>query len=109
MCPISSKMILMYTASLAMMYNAAKYASVVYEITYFIMLAMLRTAQFFCGMAESLDRKKMTPCPAASTGGSAYPLHFPALIVFCHLPPLLPYNYVFVMVWGAVCVPFLPK
>ena len=51
-------MILMYTASLAMMYNAAKYASVVYEITYFIMLAMLRTAQFFCGMAESLDRKK---------------------------------------------------
>ena len=44
-----------------------------------------------------------------STSGSAYSLSLSALVVFCHLPPLLPFYYLFAMVWGAVCAPFLPK
>ena len=62
LCPISSKLILMYTTSLAMMYKAAKYASVADDMKCFIMWAMLRTALLFCGMVEFLDRKKL---PAA--------------------------------------------
>ena len=58
---ISSKMIMMYTATLAMMYKAANSASVADDITCFIMWAMLRTALLFCGMVESLDRKKWPP------------------------------------------------
>ena len=55
----------MYTASLAMMYKAANSASVSDDITCFIMWAMLRTSLLFCGMVESLDKKKMASCPAA--------------------------------------------
>ena len=61
LCPISSKMILMYTASWAIMYNAANYASVANDITCIIMWYMLSTAPFLCGMVESLDKKKWPP------------------------------------------------
>ena len=61
LCPISSKMILMYTASLDIIYKAVNSASVADDITCFTMWAMLRTAQLFCGMVESLDRKKWPP------------------------------------------------
>ena len=61
LCPTYSKMILMYTASLAMIYKAANSASVANEITCFIMWAMFRTAPLFCGMVELLDKKKWPP------------------------------------------------
>ena len=61
LCPISSKMIMVYTASLAMMYKAANSASFYDYITCLIMWAMLRTAPLFCGMVESLDRWKWPP------------------------------------------------
>ena len=61
MCPISSKMIMMYTASLAMMYKSANSAYVAEDIKCFIMWDMLRTAPLFCGMVESLDKKKLPP------------------------------------------------
>ena len=65
LCPISSKMILMYTASLAMIHKAANSASVAADMTCFIMWDMLRTSPLFCGMVESLDNKKMASCTAA--------------------------------------------
>ena len=58
LCPIYSKMTLMYTASLTMMNKSANSASVADEMTCFIMWAMLRTDPLFCGMVELLDRKK---------------------------------------------------
>ena len=61
LCPISSKMILMYTAYRAMMYNYANSASVANDITCFIIWAMLRTAPLFCGMLEFLYKKKWPP------------------------------------------------
>ena len=61
LCSIYSKMVLMYTASLAMMYNASNSASVAADMTCFSMWDMLRTAPLFCGMVESLDRKKWPP------------------------------------------------
>ena len=56
--PISFKIILMYTASQDMMYNAANSAYVADYITCFIMWDMLRTAPLFCGVVELLDKKK---------------------------------------------------
>ena len=50
LCPISSEMIMIYTASLDMMYKAANYASVANDITCFIMWDMLRTDPLFCDM-----------------------------------------------------------
>ena len=61
LCPISYKMILMYTASRAIMYDAANSAYVADDITCFIMWDMLSTDQLFCGMVESLDKKKWPP------------------------------------------------
>ena len=61
LCPISSKMILMYSASLAIRYKATNYASVADDITYFIMWTMLRTATLFFSMMKSLDKKKWPP------------------------------------------------
>ena len=43
------------------------------------------------------------------TNGRAYPRTLLDLVVSWHWRPLLPYNYLFVVTWGAVCVPFLPK
>ena len=61
LCRIYSKMILIYTAFLAMMYKAANSASVADDMTCFIMWAMFRTAPLFCGMMELLDRKRCHP------------------------------------------------
>ena len=58
LCTIYSKMIMMYTASRAMIYNVANFASVADDITCFIIWDMLRTSPLFCGMVESLDKKK---------------------------------------------------
>ena len=63
LCPISFKMILIYTASLDMMYKDANYASVADDITCFIMWTVFRTAPLFCCMVESLDKKNcFLPC-----------------------------------------------
>ena len=61
LCPIYSKMIMMYTASRVIMYNEANSDSVADYITCFIMWDMLSTAPLFCGMVESLDKKKWPP------------------------------------------------
>ena len=61
LCPISSKMIMMYTSSRAMMYNAANYTSVSDDTTFFIIWDMLRNDPLFFGMVESLDEKKWPP------------------------------------------------
>ena len=58
LCPISSRMILMYTASRAMMYMPASSASVADVMTCLMICAMLRTAPLFAGIAASLERKK---------------------------------------------------
>ena len=49
LCPISSTMMWMYTASLAMMYSAAVSASVADDMTCLIMCAMLRMTPLFVG------------------------------------------------------------
>ena len=49
--PISSRIIRMYTASLAIMYNAASSASVADDMTCFIMCAMLRMAPLLGGLS----------------------------------------------------------
>ena len=51
----------MYTASLAMIYNAASSASVADDMPRFIMRAMLRIAPLFAGITVSSDRKKCPP------------------------------------------------
>ena len=61
LCPISSSIILMYTASRAKMYNAASASSVDNLLTCLIMWAVLRIAPLFCGILASLN-KKMTAC-----------------------------------------------
>ena len=58
LCPISSSIILMYTASHAMMYSDASLASVDDVITCLIMWAMLRTASLFCVIVALLDINK---------------------------------------------------
>ena len=61
LCPILPRMILISTASLAMMYSAASSASVANDMTCFIMCAMLRIALLFAGIPVSSDRKKLLP------------------------------------------------
>ena len=60
-CPILSRMILMYTASLAMIYSTANFDSVAYDMMFLMMCAMLRIAPIFAGIFVSLDRKKCLP------------------------------------------------
>ena len=60
-CPISSKMIRMYTASRAMMYNAPNSASVADDMTCLMMWAILRRAPLFVGTSPPLERKKCPP------------------------------------------------
>ena len=56
------RIILMYNASLAMMYNAASFASVAYDITFLMMWCeILRIAPLFDGICVSSDRKKCPP------------------------------------------------
>ena len=61
LCPISSKIILMYTASRAMMYSAASSASVADVMTCLIMCVMLKIAPLFWGIVALLDKKKCPP------------------------------------------------
>ena len=72
LCPIYSKMILIYTASLAIMYKAANYSSVANDIACSIMWAILRTAPLFCGVVESLDKKNWPPALLRDFGSLRY-------------------------------------
>ena len=72
LCPISSKMVLMYTASLSIMYNATNYDSVADDMTCFIMCNMLRNDLLFCGMVEPLDREKWLPALLRAFGSLRY-------------------------------------
>ena len=68
LCPSSSNMIRMYTASRAIMYNPASSASVADDITFFMICAMFNTAPLFGGMGVSLDRKKCPPARLRAPG-----------------------------------------
>ena len=68
LCPNSSNMILMYTASRAIMYNPANSASVADDITFLMMCAMFSTAPLFGGIGVSLDRKKCPPARLRAFG-----------------------------------------
>jgi hypothetical protein len=68
LCPISSRMILMYTASLAIMYNPAHSTSVAEDITCLIMWAIFSTALLFGGIGVSLDKKKYPPAQLFALG-----------------------------------------
>ncbi len=65
LCPISYRMILMYTAS---MYNPANSASVSEDITCLIMWAMFSNALLFGGIGVSLDKKKCPPAQLHALG-----------------------------------------
>ena len=56
LCPISSIIILIYTASRAMIYGAASLDSTDDVMTCLIMWEMLRIAPLFCGIVASLDK-----------------------------------------------------
>ena len=62
LCPISSNIILMHTASLAIIYSAASSASIANVITCLMMWAMLRMAPLLGGISALVDMKK---CPTA--------------------------------------------
>ena len=66
--PNSSSMILMYTASRAMMYSPASAASVADDMTFLMMCAMFNTAPLLGGMVVSLDRKKCPPALLRALG-----------------------------------------
>ena len=68
LCPKSSRMILMYTASCAIMYNPASSASVADDITFLMMCAIFSTAPLFGGMGVSLERKKCHPARLHALG-----------------------------------------
>ncbi len=68
LCPISSRMILMYTASLAIMYSLANSTSVAEDITCLSMWAMFSTAPLFGGIGVLLDRKKCPPAQLLAFG-----------------------------------------
>ena len=61
LCPISLRMMRMYTASRATMYSAAKSASVAEDMTCLMICAMLSTAPLLWGTEESAERKKFPP------------------------------------------------
>ena len=61
LCPNSSRMILMYTASRTMMKRPTSSTSVADDMTFVIMCAMLSTAPLFGGTVVSLERKKCLP------------------------------------------------
>ncbi len=69
--PISVNTILIYTASRAMMYNAANSASVADVMTCCLMMcAMLNTAPLLAGIVASLERKKRPPVLLRACGCS---------------------------------------
>ncbi len=61
LCPISSNFILIYTASLAIIYSAASLASVADVITCLMMWVMLRMAPLLGGILALVDMKKCPP------------------------------------------------
>ena len=68
-CPISSSIILMYTASLAMMYNPARSTLVADGMTSLMMCAILSTSlKLFGGMVVLPNRKKCQPAPVRDWG-----------------------------------------
>ncbi len=68
LCPISSRMILMFTASIAIIYNPANSTSVAEDITCLIMWAMFSTTPLFGGIGVSLDKKKCPPARLRDLG-----------------------------------------
>ncbi len=66
--PISVNTILIYTASRAMMYNAANSASVADVMTCLMMCAMLSMAPLLAGIMASLERKKCPPALLRACG-----------------------------------------
>ena len=68
LCPISSKIILMYTASRSMMYSAVSSASVADVMTCLIMCAILIIAPLFCGIVALLDKNKCPPARILAFG-----------------------------------------
>ena len=61
LCPIFSNIILMYTASLAIINSAASSASVADVITCLMMWAMLRMVPLLGGISALVDMKKCPP------------------------------------------------
>jgi hypothetical protein len=59
--PSSSSMILIYTASQAIMYRPASFALVAEDIMFLIMCALFSIAQLFGGTVVLLERKKCPP------------------------------------------------
>ena len=68
LCPIYSNIILVYTASRAMMYSAASSASVADVMTCLIMCVMLKIAPLFWGIVALLDKKKFLPARLLAFG-----------------------------------------
>ncbi len=66
--PNSSSMVLMYTASRAIMYRPASSASVADDITFLMICAMFSTAPLFGGTVVSLDKKKGPPARLRAFG-----------------------------------------
>ncbi len=66
--PISVNTILIYTASRAMMYNAANSASVADVMTCLMMCAMLSTAPLLAGIVALLEREKCPPALLRACG-----------------------------------------
>ena len=66
--PISVNTILIFTASRAMMYNAANSASVADVMTCLMMCAMLSTAPLLAGIVALLERKKCPPALPCACG-----------------------------------------
>ena len=87
-CLISLSMILMYTASRAIMQRAASSASVAEVITCLMMCAILSKAPLLVGISPPLERKKMSSCPAlrfgfAEVAGIAMGCQFHFACVIC--------------------------
>ena len=68
LCPIPSKIILMYTALRVMMQSATSSASVADFMTRLIMCAMLIIVQLFWGIVASLDKNKFPPARLLAFG-----------------------------------------
>ena len=68
LCPISTRIILMYTASRVMMYSAPNSASVADDMTCFIMCAILSMAPLLGGLSVSCDRKNWPPARLRAFG-----------------------------------------
>jgi hypothetical protein len=61
-------MILMYTASRAIMYSPASSTLVANDMTFLMMCAMFSTAPLFGGTVVSFDRKKCPPALLCALG-----------------------------------------